>query len=149
MEDKRQQVQQEATHEFHGAERHGLVFGSALGAIVLPLEGDAARIQGDESAVGDRDPVGVAGQVLEDHGGATKGSFGINDPLGAPGLGDQTREPRPPGQRLERSVEAKPTVVEGFGEQGQELASEQTAQEADRRSQGLARHQECYAGRRR
>ena len=46
-----------------GFERHGLVAVGALDPIVLVPERDADRVGGDEPAVGDRDPVGVAGQI--------------------------------------------------------------------------------------
>ena len=51
MEAVRQHVQQEAPHELLGAERHGFVARVAFGAVILPAEGDAALIEGDESAV--------------------------------------------------------------------------------------------------
>jgi hypothetical protein len=72
--------------------------------------------------------MGVTSQVLEDRRGATEGSFGIDDPLGPPGLGDQAREPRTLGQRFERSMEPKTSIVERLEEQSEKLASEQAAQ---------------------
>jgi len=51
-----QHMQQEAAHEFIRTERHGLVLCLALGAVVFPLEGDTALIEGDEPAVSDGDP---------------------------------------------------------------------------------------------
>lgn len=40
-------VQQEAAHELAGFERHGLVAGVSLRAVVLPAEGHAALIECD------------------------------------------------------------------------------------------------------
>src|SRR5215471_4103831 len=55
-----QHVDEEAADELEGPERHLLVSIAALAAVVLPLEGDALRIAGDQAAVGDGDAVGVA-----------------------------------------------------------------------------------------
>jgi hypothetical protein len=56
----RQHVQQEAAHELLGAQAHRFVAHLSMFAVVLPAEGDAAIIQGDEARVGDRHPMGVA-----------------------------------------------------------------------------------------
>ena len=53
-----QDMQQEAPHEFVGAERHGLVARAALEPVILPAEGDAVRVQGHQALVGNRHPVG-------------------------------------------------------------------------------------------
>ena len=36
-----------------------------LGAVVLPLKGNVVFIEADEARVGDSDPVGVSGEILE------------------------------------------------------------------------------------
>ena len=61
MKSRGQHVQQEATHELLALQRHGFVACPAVLAVVLPAEGDAAIIMGDEAGVGDGDPVRVAG----------------------------------------------------------------------------------------
>jgi len=55
-------VQQESTHELTGLERHGLVAGASLGAVILPVEGHAPFIERDDS------PVDAALQVWASHG---------------------------------------------------------------------------------
>jgi hypothetical protein len=57
-----QYVDEEAADELVYGERHALVSIAALDAVVLPLEGDALLIEGDQAAVGDGDTVGVARQ---------------------------------------------------------------------------------------
>ena len=47
MEAAGQHMQQEAAHELAGLQRHRLVARAALGAVVLPAEGDAALVDGD------------------------------------------------------------------------------------------------------
>lgn len=74
-------MQQEAPHELLGTERHGLVAGAAVLAVILPAERDAALIEGDEPAVGDRDPVGITGEVGKDCGRTCEGTLGIYDPF--------------------------------------------------------------------
>ena len=54
---------------------------AVLCAVVLPLEGDAALIEGDESAVGDGDAMGVSGEVGEHGFGSSEWSLGIDDPV--------------------------------------------------------------------
>lgn len=65
-----QDMDEKATDELIGGQSHGLVSFARFGPIVLALEGDAVPIVGDETAVGDRDPVGVAREVCEDGRGA-------------------------------------------------------------------------------
>jgi hypothetical protein len=58
-----QHVDEKATDELEGLKRHPLVSIAALDAVVLPVEGDAALIEGDQAAIGDSDAVGVARQI--------------------------------------------------------------------------------------
>ncbi len=70
-------MDEEASDELVGGERHGLVAVFALGTVVLPPEGDLVLIEGDETGVGDGDPVGVTRQVGEHRGGSGEGRAGI------------------------------------------------------------------------
>jgi hypothetical protein len=58
-----QDMHQEPPDELVRLERHGLVAAGSLDPVVLVAERYAGRVGGDEAAVGDRDPVGVAGQI--------------------------------------------------------------------------------------
>src|SRR5262245_31590497 len=60
MESGGKDVQQETAHELLSSQGHGLVARASLGPIVLPPEGDAALVEGEEPPVGDGHPVGVA-----------------------------------------------------------------------------------------
>ena len=56
-----------------GIERHLLVSLGAFEAVILPFEGDASVVEGDQAAVGDRHPTGVAREIAQDfdfHSGA-------------------------------------------------------------------------------
>jgi hypothetical protein len=58
-----QHVDQEAADELVDVERHQLVTSVGLSPVILPPEGHALTVEGDEPAVGDRDAVRVARQV--------------------------------------------------------------------------------------
>src|ERR1700674_3754855 len=56
----RQHMDEEAADELVGGECHDLLPFATLGAIVLPLEGDAVTVERDQAAVGDGDAMSVA-----------------------------------------------------------------------------------------
>jgi len=72
-------VEEETPNKFHGAQGHG-VFLIAVG-VVLPVEADFADLEGLDAVVGDGDPMGVAGEVLEHLLGTAERSLGVHDPL--------------------------------------------------------------------
>jgi hypothetical protein len=74
-------MDQKAADELVGIERHKLVASVELGPVILAFEGHLLAVEGDEPAVGDRDPVGVAGQISEDSVGSAEGSLGIDHPF--------------------------------------------------------------------
>ncbi len=63
-----------------GGQGHGLVSLVPLGSIVLPLEGDAGSIEAKETAVGNRDTVGITRQVGEHRFRPTEGRLGVDHP---------------------------------------------------------------------
>ena len=129
-ESRRQDVLEEPAEELDGLELHRLLL--PLIGVVLPEELDPIPLQGDQSAVTDRHPVGVPGQVLEHLLGPAEGWLGVDDPLGAGGGGERPPELGRVGQGGELAVEREPPPVEGGPEQGQELAPEEAAEDADR-----------------
>ena len=76
-----QDMDQEAADELVGVERHQLVAGIGLGAVILPFESHAFAVEGDQPAIGNSDPVRVAGQVSEHRLGSAKRPFGIDHPF--------------------------------------------------------------------
>ena len=58
-------VDQEAPDEFMDRQGHDLVALGAFDPIVLPGEGDFVIVDADQPAVGDGDPMGVAGEIGE------------------------------------------------------------------------------------
>lgn len=74
-------MQQEAAHELRYGEGHPFVMATALGAVVLELEGDRVLVEGDEAAVGDGHAMRVARQIGEDDLGSGAGALGIDHPV--------------------------------------------------------------------
>jgi len=64
-----------------GVERHRLPAIGAVQAIVLPAEGDATIVGGDQPLVGDGDAMGVASHVPQDWLWPGERLLGVNDPL--------------------------------------------------------------------
>ena len=79
----RQYVDEEAADELGAGERHDLGPLAALGAVVLPLEGDCLAIERDQPAVGDGDAMGIARQVGEHGFGSAEWTLAVDDPLAA------------------------------------------------------------------
>ena len=67
--------------------------------------------------------------------GPAEGGLGVDDPLGPGAGGEPAPELARVGQRGELAVEGEPAPVEGGPEQGQELAPEDAAEDADRQEE--------------
>ena len=59
-------MDEEAADELVGRERHLFVPIAPIEPVVLVFEGDAIAVERDQTAVGDGDAMGVAGQIGED-----------------------------------------------------------------------------------
>lgn len=77
----RQNVKQEAADEVVAVKRYEAVAVLAFTPIVLPLEGDAARLEGHEPAVGDGDAVGVAREIREHLIRPRERALGVDHPI--------------------------------------------------------------------
>ncbi len=75
-------LQEEAAHELARHQRHEL--GLVVVAVVLPAEVHPVVSGADQAAVGDRHPMGVAAEVVEDLLGTAEGALGVDDPGGLP-----------------------------------------------------------------
>ncbi len=75
-----QDVDQEPADELVRVERHRLVAAGSLDPVVLDLERHRPRVDRDQAAVGDRDPMGVARQIGEHRLGAGERALGIDEP---------------------------------------------------------------------
>ena len=81
MEALGQHVDQEATDELVGRQRHRLVAARSLDPIVLVLEGDVVLVGGQQPAIGDRDAVGVARQIAQHLLGSGERLFRVDHPI--------------------------------------------------------------------
>jgi hypothetical protein len=89
VEAARQDMQEESADELGGVEHHGLEPVAASDAVVLPLEGDAGLVERDQPGVGDRDAMGVAGEIGEDGLRSGEGSLGVDDPCDRKSSGEE------------------------------------------------------------
>ena len=121
-----QDVDQETADELVGVERHELVASVSLGSVILPFERHALAVEGDEAAVGDRDPVRVAGQVGEHRAGSAKGPLGIDHPFDLSQCGNVGFEACRLGQAGLIGEELQSPSLVGGHEPFQEQTAEQT-----------------------
>lgn len=75
---RREHVEQKASQEFLGGQRHDLL--PILIGVVLPAEADDPVDEVDEAGVGDRDAMGIASEVGEHTVGSAKRRLGIHHP---------------------------------------------------------------------
>jgi hypothetical protein len=121
-----QDVDQEAPDELVGCQRHRLVAGGALDAIILVPEGDAVLVGGHEPAIRDGDPVAIAREIGEHGPGAAERPLGIDHPIDLA----QRRQKRLEGSDvIEAGVNAEKLEASGpVG--GDELGQEQSPEQA-------------------
>ena len=75
----RKQVKQEAAQELLDLQSHEPLL-VAMGG-VSPLEGDIARGESDQPAVGDGDAMGVGAQIAQHMSRPSEGPLGVDDPV--------------------------------------------------------------------
>jgi len=83
VEARRQDVDQESADELGGGESHDLLAITTFGAIVLPSEGHAVAVAGNQPAVGDGDAVGIARQIGQHGLWPAERALGIDHPFGS------------------------------------------------------------------
>jgi len=120
-----QDVDQEAADELIGVERHKLVASVALGPVILPFEGHALAVEGDEAAVGNSNAVRVARQVGEHSVGSAERPLGIDYPLDLAQCGNAGSEDWRLGEAGLVGKELLPPGLVGGGQLFQEQAAEE------------------------
>jgi len=126
-----QDMDQEAADELVGVERHKLVASIGLGPVILPFEGDALAVKGDEPAIGNSNPVCVAGKVGEDSVGSAKRSLGIDHPFDLAQCGEEGLEGRRLGEGGLVGEELQPPGLVGGGQPFEEQATEEAREHPD------------------
>ena len=76
-----QHVDQEPANELSRCQRHGGVAACAFKTVIFNAEGNTARIETDQSAVGNRDTMGVSRQICQYCFGSGEGFLGVDDPV--------------------------------------------------------------------
>ena len=107
-------VDQEAPDELMDRQGHGLVALWLLSSIILPGEGDVFVVDADEPTVGDGDPMGIAGEVVEHRVWSGEGFLGVDCKVGfVEGL-EIDMESAPVSKRLMIIEELETTVDMGL-----------------------------------
>ena len=97
----------------------------APGSVILPFERDARAVEGDETAVGNSNPVRVARQVGEHSIGSAKRPLGIDHPLDLAQCGNAGSEDWRLGEGGLVGKELQPPGLVGGGQPFQEQAAEE------------------------
>jgi len=125
----RQNVEQEAANEFQRFQGHHLpalaIFGVAL------LEADMAVRQTTQPAIGDGDAVGITSPIFKHVLGTAEGRHGIDDPLLLAELVEQSTKAHRVSERRHLPVELKLAFRPSRFQKGEQLASEQAAEDVD------------------
>src|SRR4029079_9883204 len=118
-------VDEEAADELLCGERHRLVSGGAVSAIILVLEGDAAVVGRDEPAVGEGAAVGVAREIGQHRRGSAERALAVDVPLNLAQRRQKGGEAR---VFIEKAVPAEELQLTG-GMGGQKLLQHQAAKQ--------------------
>ena len=135
METVGQHMDEETPDELVDVECHEFILDGALGPIVLPFESDAFAIEGDKPAVGNGNPMGIAGQVSEHRLWSAERPFGIDHPFYAPQRREVSREGLRLGQAGMVAEEVQMSGVVGSGQLVEEQAAEEARQYPDRQEE--------------
>ena len=128
-----QDMQEESPQKLCRAERHRLA--ATTGGMIFDAKSDVAVFALHQASVGDRHPMRVAGQILENHLRTAEGGLRIDDPLIANGA----IKPMLPGvvlsERSELAVQLQLSPHVRLLEQGDELAAEDAAEDTHRQEE--------------
>ena len=129
----RQYMETEAPEEFLRAECHQSDLTPM--AIVLPPKCHVAVRHGDQSMIGNRDPVRVPGQIVKHVARAAERGLGVDDPL-VPKKGAEPRgECRLGGQALEVFRHREPACAKRSPETRNEFPTKHATEDVDRQKE--------------
>ena len=126
----RQDVEKKAADEFHCLQGHNLQTFAIFR--VSPVKADAVVRQAQQPAIGDGDAMGIARQILEHVLGTAKGRLGIDDPIFLAELVQPSVKTSRVSERRQLSAELKLALRPGCPQKGEQLASEQAAEDGNR-----------------
>ena len=122
-------VEQESPNELLGRERHDFLL--IVVAVVPPVEPDLAVFDLQDPMIGNRDPVGVAADVVHHLLGASEGRLGINDPFHITHRIEMLVENLRISKGLEGREELEFAGIESLLQISQEQSAEQAGQHPD------------------
>jgi hypothetical protein len=129
-----QQVEEEAAQELVDGQAHDAL-PVAVGG-VSPAEADVAVGEGDQSAVGDADAMGIGAEITQRVLGSAEGTLGVDDPV----VTEQKSEPGGEVAWLGKWCEVAMELERAFTERGlqasDELAAEDTSEHLDWEEEG-------------
>jgi hypothetical protein len=128
-----QNVKQEAADELLGRELHGFVL--VVVAVVPPAEPNVAVLEVEQAVVGDGDAMRVLRNIAENLFRPGKRCFGVHYPFGFAEGSEVTQEGPFHLERLEGGEELELSGIEGLFAIGQEQATEQARQDANRQKE--------------
>src|SRR5215813_9739137 len=127
-----QHVNEQAADELVCGEHHALVSIAALDAVVLPLEGDAPLVEGNQTAVCDGNTMSITRQIGHHRLRAAEGLLCVDDPLGFAQRCEISREGLCLGEMGVISEEAEAAGLV----RGDELLQEQSSEQAGEHAHG-------------
>ena len=136
VEAARQDMEQEAADELIDRERHVLPPVAVVTTIVRVAEGDDSFVEGDQAAVRDCDPMGVAGQVGEHCLRSRERCLGIGHPTLLPDRREMPQECLPLGEMSWCTEEVEPPGIMQSDQPGKVQPSKQFAEYAHRKQEG-------------
>ena len=126
MESTGQNVEQESPDELLGRERHSFLL--IVVAVVAPVELDLPVFDIHDPMIGNRDPVGVAADVVHHLLGSSEGRLGVDDPFHTTHGIEMPEETLRISKGLEGREELKFAGIESLLQISQEQSSEQAGQ---------------------
>ena len=133
---RRKQMQEETAEELLQRQRHPPLL--VVMRRIPPAKRDLAIRQGDQSVVGDGDPVGVGTEIAQGVLRTSEGSFAVDNPVMAKQLPEPGRENLGLREELEVAMEAELALDEGALQSGHELAAKHPAQHFVGKKEGAA-----------
>ncbi len=124
-----QDMEEESPQEFGRVQGQELLSVAVTG--ISPAEGHLPVLEADQSAVGNRHAMSVAGQVLDHVPRAGKGATCVHDPVSTAEMAHQSMERGWVEERLECALQAELLFTEGCAEDGEELASKHAAEDLE------------------
>src|SRR3979411_1596183 len=109
-------MQEETAHELVGRQPHEFAF--VVVVVVTPAEGDSSAVDGYQAMIGDRHPMRIAAQIVQDLGWATKGRLGVDHPLGSTQRGEVGGKALGICKRSKGGEELEAMLRKGLVEQG-------------------------------